>query len=226
MSRARTPWAIRVTAFAMLLASGCRMYEWRDEPCIRPVVAAGVDSAIADLRSNWDDDRTIACRALGQLAAEAQARGDSKEAHRIAEVLMDHFQTETSHQARSVILALALREIGQDNDDVKAFVLARLAADELPAAAAYTLAVLQPTGTFEALHAAVLRHEPEQRYELLLAMWLLGDARGIAVFDDQLAKLDRDWPDHIHNMAKDQYRSVLLARAQSLRKATRASRAQ
>ena len=139
---------------------------------------------------------------------------------------MDHFQTETSHQARSVILALALREIGQDNDDVKAFVLARLAADELPAAAAYTLAVLQQTGTFEANHAAALRHAPAQRYELLLAMWLLGDARGIAVFDDQLAKLDRDWPDHIHNMAKDQYRSVLLARAQSLRKATRASRAQ
>ena len=95
--------------------------------------------------------------------SQIQPRYSRDKAHRIAELLMDHFQTETSHQARSVILALALREIGQDNDDVKAFVLARLAADELPAAAAYTLAVLQQTGTFEANHAAAACCPPQRR---------------------------------------------------------------
>jgi len=212
---------VRIVRSAFLLVallSSCRMYEWRDEPCIRPVVAEGVEAAIEDLKSYWDDDRTIACRALGQLAVAAIDRGDSAEAGRIAQVLMDHFRTETSHQVRSVILALALRDIGRDNDDIKAFVLARLAADELPVAAAYTLAVLRPPGSFEAMHAAVQRSEPERRYELLQAMWLLGDPRAAAVFRNQLAKLDRDWPDYIHNMDKAQYTKVLQGRAQTLRR--------
>jgi len=194
------------------------MYEWRDEPNIRPVVAEGTEAAIDDLESVWEDDRTIACRALGQLAVAALDRGDVKEARRIAQLLMDHFESETSHQVRSVIVALALRDVGQNNDDVKSFILARLAADELPAAAAYTLAVLRPPGTFEAMYEAVRRSEPERRYELLQAMWLLGDPRAVAVFRDQLRNLDRDWPAHIHNMDKHQFRKVLLARAQTLRR--------
>jgi len=200
----------------VMIAASCRMYEWRDEPCIRPVVADGSAAAIEDLRSGGQDDRTIACRALGQLAAEAIGRGDADEARRIAKILMDHFAKETSHQVRSVILALALRDIGHANEDVKAFVLARLAADELPVAAAYTLAVLRPPGTFEAIHRAVLRHEPEQRYELLQALWLLGDPRANAVFAGQLQQIDQTWPDQIHHMDKAQYRQVLLARAKSL----------
>ena len=194
------------------------MYEWRDEPNIRPVVAEGRDAAVEDLKSTWDDDRTIACRALGQLAAAALDRGDATEARRIAQTLMAHFERETSHQVRSVILALALRDIGQENDAVKSFLLARLAADELPVAAAYSLAVLRPPGTFEAIHAAVLRSEPERRYELLQAMWLLGDPRAVPVFRDQLRAIERDWPSHIHNMDKHQYRKVLLGRLQTLRR--------
>lgn len=212
-----TPRVVLLVA-TVLLVSSCRMYEWRDEPCIRPVVAEGVEAAIADLASYWDDDRTIACRALGQLAIAALDRGDPVESRRIAQVLMDHFRTETSHQVRSVILALALRDIGHNNDDIKAFVLARLAADELPVAAAYTLAVLRPPGSFEAIDAAVKRSEPERRYELLQAMWLLGDPRAGPVFRRQLAKLDREWPDYIHNMDKAQYTKVLRARARTLRR--------
>lgn len=204
----------------MLSTSACRMYEWRDEPCIRPVVAEGVAAAIDDLTSFWDDDRTIACRALGQLAIAALDRGDAAEARRIAQLLMDHFERESCHQVRSVILALVLRDIGRNNDDVKSFLLARLAADELPVAAAYTLAVLRPPGAFEAMHAAVLRSEPERRYELLQAMWLLGDPRAVPVFREQLRDMDRDWPDHIHHMDKSQYRKVLLGRAQTLQRST------
>lgn len=218
---ARYRQSIQTLAISMMIAfsiPACRMYEWRDEPNIRPVVAEGRDAAVEDLSSTWDDDRTIACRALGQLAATALERGDVGESRHIANILMAHFEHEASHQVRSVILALALRDIGQDNDTVKTFLLARLAADQLPAAAAYTLAVLRPPGTFEAIHAAVLRSEPERRYELLQAMWLLGDPRAVPVFRDQLRTIDRDWPSHIHNMDKHQYRKVLLARQQSLRR--------
>jgi hypothetical protein len=197
------------------LLAGCSFYEWRDEPYIRPLVATGLDGAVAELRSGSSDDRSVACRALGQLGRTARERGDGREAARIAGLLMEHFAHEPSHEVRSVIVALALRDVGRDDPAVTAFLFRQLAGDDVPVAAGYTLAALRPDGTFEALYAAVQQSPFERRYELLLALWLLGDARAAPVFETELDRLDSDWPDVIHHMPKAQYRAVLEGRARS-----------
>ena len=65
-----------LACLAALAAAGCKrhwLYEWRDEPYIRPVFAKGEKAALARMRSMWVDDRDMGCRALSVMAREARA---------------------------------------------------------------------------------------------------------------------------------------------------------
>lgn len=220
MSRRRLVLAA-AAALVALVAGGCKrhwFYEWRDEPYVRPVFRKGEAAALAWMDSVWVDDREIGVRALGVHAREARARGDEATARRLARRLMDHYETESCPETRGLILALCLREAGEGDAEVHAFLVAKLAAGEHPAAAAQSLAALRPPGAFEAIDAALRRCASfETRYELLEALWLLGDARAVPVLERVLAEFDSTWPERIHRQPRAECRKALAGRLETLR---------
>jgi hypothetical protein len=221
----RLPVANRLLLLPALLAlagaSGCKRhcwYEWRDEPYVRKVHRRGERKALQQMRSFWIDDREIGARALAVIAREAREAGDETTARRLAHELMDHYRRERDFETRGVILALCLREAGEGDPQVQAFLKSRLNSGEHPAAAAYSLASLRPPGAFEAIAAAYRRARSHGlRYELLGALWLLGDRRAIPLIEGALAELDREWPERVHGMRKALYRRALAGRLRSLR---------
>ncbi len=208
--------------------SGCKhrcWYEWRDEPYIRKVHRGGERRALARMRSFWADDRDIGARALGVIAREARSAGQESRARRLAAELIRHYQREDKSGVRGTILALCLRDAGEGDPMVHAFIKSRLHSGEHPAAAAYTLASLRPEGAFEAIHDAYVKaSDYELRYELLGALWLLGDARAVPVLAGALAEVDAEWPARVHHMKKLLYRRALAGRLQSLRTACAAGK--
>jgi hypothetical protein len=207
-------------------AAGCKrrwLYEWRDEPYIRPVFKKGEEKALARMSSMWVDDREIGVRALGALAREARERGDETKARELAGKLMTHYETERNPETRSMILAVCLREAGNGDSTVHAFLKSKLNSGEHPAAAAYCLATLRPPGTFGAISSALNHSEDfELRYELLGALWLLGDARAVPILERELAAVDEHWPERVHHMKKPDYRKALAGRLDTLKAACRA----
>ena len=210
-------------------AAGCKRhcwYEWRDEPYIRPVFLRGERAALARMRSLWIDDREIGCRALGTLAREARLRGEEDVARRMARALMDHFEAESNPETRSLILAVCLREAGREDAEVHAFLKSRLNSGEHPAAAAISLAALRPEGAFEALSSALRRaRDPGLRYELLGALWLLGDRRALPLLERALQDVDAEWPERVHGVTRAECRRALAGRLQTLRAACAAENA-
>jgi hypothetical protein len=202
-------------------ASGCKhrcWYEWRDEPYIRKVYNRGEQRAMARMRSFWADDREIGARALGVIAREARAAGEEPRARRLAAELIALYQREDESGVRGTILALCLRDAGKGDAVVHAFLKSRLHSGEHPAAAAYTLASLRPEGAFEAIHDAYVKaSDYELRYELLGALWLLGDARAVPVLAGALAEVEGSWPARVHHMKKAIYRRALAGRLQTLK---------
>jgi len=210
-------------ALAALAAGGCKrhwFYEWRDEPYVRPIFRKGEAAALAYMDSVWVDDREIGVRALAVHAREARERGDEATARRLARRLMDHYETESCPETRGLILALCLREAGEGDAEVHAFLVARLLAGEHPAAAAQSLAALRPPGAFEAIEGALRRSASfETRYELLEALWLLGEARAVPVLERALAEFDSAWPERIHHQRRAECRRALAGRLETLRAA-------
>lgn len=202
---------------------GCKRrlwYEWRDEPYLRKVYRGGERKALARMRSFWHDDREIGARALAVIAREARAAGDEETARRLARQLMDHYRREDNYETRGIIVALCLREAGEGDSEVCGFLKSRLNSGEHPVAAAYSLATLRPTGAFEAISAAYEKtRDHEIRYELLGALWLLGDARAIPLLERALAEIDAGWPSRVHHMKKPLYRKALAGRLETLRAA-------
>lgn len=208
---------------AALAAAGCKqhwLYEWRDEPYIRPVFEKGEKAALARMRSMWADDRDMGCRALSVMAREARAAGEEAVARRRARALMDHYAGERDPEVRSTILALCLREAGEGDVAVHAFLKSKLNSGEHPASAAYALAALRPAGAFECLAAACARSRDfELRWELLGALWLLGDRRAVPVLEGALAEIEAAWPERVHHMRKEDYKKALAGRLVTLRAA-------
>lgn len=215
--------ALLLLGLAALATAGCKrraFYEWRDEPYIRPVYRGGERAALRRMKSRWPDDREIGCRALAVMAREARAKGQEEKARRYARTLMDHYATETSADTRSVLLALCLREAGRGDKVVGAFLASKVNSGEHPASAAYALAALKPPGAFESISAAFERAADfETRYELLGALWLLGDRRAVPIYEKTLAEIDSAWPARVHHMKKGDYKKALAGRLETLRAA-------
>jgi hypothetical protein len=213
----------------LLAAASCcnrrMLYEWRDEPYLRPVYARGRAEAVERMGSIFASERDIGCRALAVIGREALGSGDRATAREIARALMDHYRAEANLQIRSSILALCLRDVGAGDDDVTAFLEERLATYDMVAASAFALASLKPGGAYEAIeraYAMTLRaRDHEHAYELLMALWLLGDARAVGAFEAALAELDRTWPAEIHHMKRPAYAKALAGRLETLRAAGR-----
>jgi hypothetical protein len=213
-------------AVLLLAGAGCKhrcWYEWRDEPYVRKVFNRGEARALARMRSVWADDREIGARALAVIAREARAAGDEARARRLARELMDLYEREDNAETRSIILALCLREAGEGDPRVAAFIKSRLNSKEHAVAAAYALASLRPEGSFEVISGAYLRATDfGRRYGLLDALWLLGDRRALPIFERALERIDSEWPERIHHMKKPHYRKALAGRLETLRAACRA----
>ncbi len=218
---------VRLLAGLVLLVAtgglGCKRrlwYEWRDEPYVRKVYRDGEARALARMRCFWHDDREIGARALAVIAREARAAGDEETARRLARELMDHCRREENYETRGIIIALCLREAGEGDSEVHSFLKSRLNSGEHPVAAAYSLATLRPTGAYEAISAAYEKtRDHEIRYELLGALWLLGDARAIPLLEKALAEIDTSWPPRVHHMKKKMYRKALCGRLETLKAA-------
>jgi len=213
---------------AATLASGCgwrSLYHWRDEPYLRPVYAGGEEAAHARMQSRGVADRDIGCRVLSVIGREALRTGDQETARRTARDLMAHYQTEPSLIVRASIMSLCLRNVGTGDEDVAKFLKERIARIDMVASASYTLAVLRPAGAFEAIKGAYDTARDtgnfEHRYELLLALWLLGDARAVPLFESSIAEVEKEWPARIHNMKKKTYARTLASRLETLRVACR-----
>jgi hypothetical protein len=214
-----------VSALLAVASAGCKhrcWYEWRDEPYIRKVYARGERRALERMRSPCEDDREIGARALAVIAREARQAGDEERARRLARELMDLYDREDNEETRSIILALCLREAGEGDAAVAGFLKSRLHSAEHAAAAAYSLASLRPPGAFEAISEAYSRAEDfGRRYELLGALWLLGDRRALPLFERALDEIDDSWPERIHHMRKADYKRALAGRLRTLRVACR-----
>ena len=226
--------------FAALAGGGCgrrALYEWRDEPYLRPVYASGEGAARARMASRFADERDIGCRVLSVIGREAARAGDEEKAREAARVLMKHCEYESNPVVRSVILGLCLRNVGAGNAEVTDFLKGRVAFGGESASAAYALAALDSPGAFESI-AARYRHAHQGRpnlrrnltygavgdyglrYELLGALWLLGDARGVGVLEEALAEMRRpwtSWPEKIHHMRRAECARALSSRLETLK---------
>lgn len=211
---------------AMLAGGGCGrrvLYEWRDEPYLRPVYASGVEAARERMGSRYADDRDIGCRVLSVIGREAARAGDAETSREMARILMLHCEHEESPLVRSIILALCLRNVGAGNERVDKFLKGRVAFGGESASAAYTLASLRAPGAFESI-AARYRSVSDYglKYELLGALWLLGDARGVGVLEEALAEMERSWtswPGKIHHLPRETCVAALRSRLETLRAA-------
>ncbi|MHC5058249.1 MAG: hypothetical protein ACYTKD_26635 [Planctomycetota bacterium] len=196
-------------------------YEWRDEPYLRPVYAGGEGAARERMASRFADERDIGCRTLSVIGREAARAGDAAKAREVARVLMAHCEHEPNPMVRSVVLAVCLRNVGAGNEDVHEFLKGRIAFGGESASAAYALAALGAPGAFESIAAryrAVGDHG--LKYELLGALWLLGDARGVAVLEEALAEMERSWtswPKRIHHMRREMCVAALRSRLETLK---------
>lgn len=214
-------------ALAFLLAvAGCgrrALYEWRDEPYLRPVYAAGEAAAREAMASRFADDRDIGCRVLSVIGREARRDGDEAKAREVARVLMLHCERETNPVVRSVVLAVCLRNVGAGDEAVHAFLKDRAALGGEPASAAYALAALRAPGAFEAIAGRYrVARGAGTRYELLGALWLLGDARAVGLLEEAAADMERprsSWPERIHHMRRGDCAKALRSRLATLRAA-------
>jgi hypothetical protein len=207
-----------------LAGGGCgrrALYEWRDEPYLRPVYAAGETPARERMGSVFADDRDIGCRTLSVIGREAARAGDTSKAQEVARVLMSHCEHETSPMVRSVLLAVCLRNVGAGNEDVHAFLKKRVAFGTESASAAYALAALEAPGAYEAIvarYGAV--RDYGLKYELLGALWLLGDAGGVGVLEKALAEMEglwSPWPKKVHHMPREMCAAALRSRIETLK---------
>jgi hypothetical protein len=219
-----------ILLFAALAAGGCgrrAFYEWRDEPYLRPVYAAGEGVARARMASRFADERDIGCRTLSVFGREAARAGDTAKARELARVLIMHCEHEPNPMVRSVILAVCLRNVGAENEEVHEFLKGRVAFGGESASAAYALAALGAPGAFESI-AARYRAVGDYglKYELLGALWLLGDARAVGVLEEALAEMERSWtswPKRIHHMRREMCVAALRSRLVTLRASVAAS---
>jgi len=218
---------------ATLALSGCgrrMLYEWRDEPYMRPVYAAGEAAARERMRSRFADDRDIGCRVLSVIGREAARSGDAAKAREIAGALIARCEHEPNASVRSTILAVCLRNVGKGDERVHEFLKNRIAFGAESASAAYALAALGRKGAFETIAAryrAAGGHELgyELRYELLGALWLLGDPRGVEILEAALADMEgplTSWPERIHHMRREDCATALRSRLETLRRASAA----
>ena len=227
---------MKTTAIMLLAAlafGGCgrrMLYEWRDEPYMRPVYAAGEAAARERIGSRFADDRDIGCRVLSVIGREAARSGDAAKAREIASVLIAHCEHERSPAVRSTILAVCLRNVGEGDARVHEYLNTKIAFGGESASAAYALAALRAPGAFEAMAArycVVGDHELgyELSYELLGALWLLGDARGVPILEAALADMEgplTSWPERIHHMRREDCATALRSRLETLRRASAA----
>lgn len=140
---------------SLFAAGGCGMlYEWRDEPYLRPVYAGGESAARAKMGSSAAKDRDMGCRVLSVIAREARRRGDEARARRLARELMRHYEGEADPQVRSILVAVGLRNAGRGDAEVYRFLKEKLRRGQTPVAAAYTLAALRTPGAFTAIRDA------------------------------------------------------------------------
>jgi len=225
----RNAGGIFLVAALALVGCGRRMlYEWRDEPYMRPVCAAGEAAARERMGSRFADDRDIGCRVLSVIGREAAKSGDAAKAREIAKALIAHCEHERSPAVRSTILAVCLRNVGEGDERVHEYLKKKTAFGGESASAAYALAALGGEGAFEAIAAryrAVGEHELgfELRYELLGALWLLGDPRGMAIMEAALADMEgplTSWPERIHHMRREDCAAALGSRLDTLRRAS------
>jgi hypothetical protein len=202
-------------------------YEWRDEPYLRPVYAGGEDAARERMASRFPDERDIGCRTLSVIGREAARGGNTSKAREAARVLMLHCEHEPDPTVRSVILALCLRNVGAGDEDVYEFLKGRVAFGGESASAAYALASLGAPGAFESIEARYRVVEDHGlKYELLGALWLLGDARGVGVLEEALEEMERSWtswPKRIHHMRREMCVAALRSRLETLRASVAAS---
>ena len=226
--------ARKVLAFAATaaLAGGCgrrMLYEWRDEPYMRPVYAAGEAAARRRMGSRFADDRDIGCRVLSVIGREAARSGDAAKAREIAGALIAHCEHETSAAVRSTILAVCLRNVGTGSERVHEYLRKEIAFGGESASAAYALAALDGSCAFESI-AARYRASADHglKYELLGALWLLGDARGVDILKAALADMEgplTSWPERIHHMTRETCATALRSRLDALKKAAAAKTA-
>jgi len=211
---------------ASCCACGCGrriFYEWRDEPYLRPVLAQGEAAARRRMGSVFADDRDIGCRVLSVIAREARRSGDETRARELAGELMEHYAGEPNPNVRSMLLAVCLRNAGRGDGRVADFLKVRLTRGEATASAAYALAALRAPGSFEAIAEALWEAGYcALEYELLGALWLLGDGRAIPLYEEALAEIDAEpssWPERIHSQRRDVYRKAMRSRLETLRAA-------
>ena len=194
------------------------LYEWRDEPYIRPVYQGGEATSCAKLASRFARDRVMGARALGLLARDCRQRGEAREANRLARILVDHLKHERDRVVRTAILALALRNAGATTAAVKEALHQHLATSEHAVSAAHTLCALRVEGSWEAVKQAyALTPALTVRYELTEALWLLGDMRAKGLFKELIAQLRASPIRQIHHMPKEVCLTNLQSRLVTLR---------
>ena len=212
----------RLLPFCSVLVSltGCGpkpFYEWKDEPYVRPVYEQGEEAALEEMSSSLSNNRDVGCRALAVMGEQAFKRGDRMTAHRIAEILMNHYASEENPQVRSTVVAVCLRDTGRDDPEVEEFLRKCIRSDDELVAAAYTMAANHVSGAFEEISSAFASaSDYELKYELLGALWLLGDGRAVEIYHRNIADVDRDWPEEIHHMPKKMYIKTLRSRMETL----------
>lgn len=213
--------ATRLLPAALLLSlhlTGCGMlYEWKDEPYIRPVYLAGEAAAREKAASGSARERDMGYRALAVLAEEARRAGREGEARRLAGLLMECYDRESDPEAQSSLAAVCLRDAGRGDERVCAFLAERLRRGLTPVSCAETLAALRAPGALRDIAAAYdATADYEIKYELLNALWLLGDSAARPYFAKATGEDRAAWPDKIHHMDKTVYMKNLESRLASL----------
>jgi hypothetical protein len=209
---------------ALAVCASCTLvYEWHDERCFRKVLKRGEQRAREHLDAVRASRRLIGCRTLAIIAREQRIENNAGHAADLARELIAHHARESRPRVRAAIVGVCLRNAGVGVDEATQLLTSELTSGEFPVAAAYTLASLRPAGAFQAIsmaYAAAPADAYPLRYELLGALWLLGDVRAIPVIEAALAEMTAPasrWDERIYRMERARYAKALASRLARLR---------
>jgi hypothetical protein len=228
-----------VVLFCAVAGSGCAFpwtYEGHDDWWLRPLLKDMDDAAPARHYIAEGDAlrKLVGCRALALIAAHKRRRGDVAEARAMTQELVACFnQAGDAVRLKRSIVGICVRDAGRGDPAATQFLRTVLSDPQdkrYRAGAAWTLAARDMGGTFAdikpAYDEALVDGDSSLAYELLGAMWLLGDAQALQVIDQAISEMEAAengdshlaarWPGSMHRVTREWYMNALRSRRDRL----------